>query len=498
MMRALLRQDLMSFIHRTFQTVAPGQRFQPNWHIEAIAEHLRRCLEGRIKRLIITIPPRHLKSISVSVAFPAWVLGRDPTRRIVCVSYSQDLALKFSQDTRTVMESDWYRRAFPCTRLHPDRNTQQEFMTTRGGSRLATSVGGILTGRGGSLILIDDPHKADEALSETKREAVIHWFHNTLLSRLDSKSEDVIVLVMQRLHEEDLAGYLLEQGRWVHLDLPAIAEDRQVIPIGPGLVHVREAGDILHPEREPREVLEQIKAAIGSYAFAAQYQQRPAPLGGGMVKWEWFKPYPKPPEIERGDQIVQSVDTATKAESSNDYSVITTWLKKRNAYCLLHVLRERLEYPLLKKRMIAHAAEWKANLVLIEDVGAGSSLIQELRRESALNIAAIVPKDDKKTRMMAATSPIEGGRVFVPTEAPWLADFQREIVAFPNGKHDDQVDSLSQFLNWAKEREGQGSTMFAVRRWLDPDYPGYWVVETIGGDEDAGPQLVWDPKLGDF
>jgi hypothetical protein len=189
-----LRNDLMTFIHRTFRTVASAQRYHHNWHLEAVAWHLEQCAKGVIKRLLITLPPRSLKSICASVAYPAWVLGHDPTARIICASYSENLAAKHSLDCRAVMESDWYRRIFPPARISREKNTELNFLTTRQGYRYATSVGGTLTGRGGNLIIIDDPIKPEDALSEAKRSAVNEWFDRTLYSRLDDKRNDTIVL----------------------------------------------------------------------------------------------------------------------------------------------------------------------------------------------------------------------------------------------------------------------------------------------------------------
>ena len=222
--------------------------------------------------------------------------------------------------------------------------------------------------------------------------------------------------------------------------------------IGVNKYHLRQQGDILHPARESLDLLEQMKATMGSQNFAAQYQQRPTPAGGDIVKWEWFKPFDKKPQQLSGDLIVQSWDTASKAGELNDWSVCTTWLVKNNQYYLIDVVRERLEYPALRARIIQSAGKWRADIVLIEAMNAGIPLIQELRAHTPLNIVPIIPKDDKATRMMAESPAIEGGRVFIPKEALWLADFQHEVVLFPNSKHDDQVDSLSQFLCWAKHR----------------------------------------------
>jgi predicted phage terminase large subunit-like protein len=468
-LHSLLRTDFLSFIRKVFQTVSPGDIYTHNWHIEAIAWVLQQCALGHIKRLIITLPPRSLKSIIASVAFPAWILGHDPTRKIIAASYAQDLSIKHSLDCRSVMESDWYRNSFPKTRPDPSRNTQAEFLTTCKGFRLATSVGGTLTGRGGNLLILDDPHKADEAQSDSKREATIAWFTNTAISRLDNKKEDAIILIQQRLHEDDLAGRLLDAGGWVHLNLPAIAEDNEEIPIGDGRHHYRKAGEALQPEREPLEVLEAIKATMGSYNFAAQYQQRPAPAGGGIVKWEWFNEYDHLPDTVSGDLIVQSWDPACKAGAMNDWSVCTTWLCHAGRMYLLDVFRKRLEFPELYYSVKSLAAKWRADLVIIENANAGTALIQQLQRETRLNFRWIAPKGEKVTRMRTENIPIEAGRVLIPREAPWLADFRHEIVHFPNGKYDDQVDSLSQFLLWARVRDPAREAQVVPKIW---DHPG--------------------------
>lgn len=448
LLNAVLRRDLSSFIQRTFATVDPGSRYQHNWHIDAIAHQLERVANGENARLVITLPPRSLKSIAASVAFPAWLLGHDPSRRVVAVSYAEGLSEKLALDCLRVMEAPWYRACFPATRIARGRSARSDFETTRGGGRFSTSVGGTLTGRGGDIILIDDAHKPEDAGSEVRRKAVLDWYRSTLLSRLNDPRTGPIVLIQQRVHEEDLAGMLLEQGGWVHLDLPAIAEERVEIDLGRRGKLIRNEGDLLHPDRLPRQLLERRRMELGSYVFAAQYQQRPAPLGGGLVKWDWFRTYDTAPTGQGADRIVQSWDTASKAEQANDYSVCTTWLTRDNSAWLLDVQRVRLEFPDLRRRIESEAKQWDAGTVLIEDMGAGTQLIQDLKRNTRLNIVGIVPKNDKATRLFSVTPMIESGRLVLPKDAPWLADFRREVTLFPAGKHDDQVDSLSQFLIW--------------------------------------------------
>ena len=277
---AVLRRDLASFIRKSARSLSPGTPFQDNWHIKAIAWHLDEVRKGRIRRLIINMPPRSLKSISASVAFPAFVLGHDPTRRVICVSYGTELSTKLMNDFRAVVDSPWYRSAFPATRFG-GKNSESEVETTCRGLRLATSIGGTLTGRGGHLIVIDDPLKPVDALSQPKRESANQWFANTLLSRLDDKRTGAIVIVMQRVHMDDLTGFVTDgSDEWTVLTLPAIADEDESIRIGDERWHHRRVGDLLHPEREPLQVLESMRQSLGSDLFSAQYQQAPVPEGG--------------------------------------------------------------------------------------------------------------------------------------------------------------------------------------------------------------------------
>ena len=456
------RQDLAAFIHRTFQTVTGGQTYHHNWHIDAIAWELMQCWRGNTKRLVITLPPRHLKSICASVAFPAWVLGQDPTQRIVCASYSENLASKHALDCRAMMEPDFYRRIFPRTCLSPKKNTDLDFMTTQRGNRYATSVGGTLTGRGGNFIIIDDPLKPEEAFSEAKRPAVNEWYDRTLVSRLDDKSTGVIIVIMQRLHLEDLVGHVKAKGGpdWRWLQLPAIAQEKEYIFIDDGQIHYRAPGDLLDPQREPLQVLNQLKRDLGNFNFSAQYLQRPLPLEGEIIKWSWFPRYDELPAPDPNDSVVQSWDTASKPGGSNDYSVCTTWLVKGQYYYLMDVLRLKLNYPDLKKTVIRHAFHHRADTLLIEDKDSGTALIQELQNAYSGGPPTIgfKPQGDKQTRMFTQSSKIEQGRVLLPRTALWLDDFQVELLQFPHGRYDDQVDSMSQALMWFDQRDqDQGS-----------------------------------------
>ena len=452
--RALSRCDFYTFMHRGFRELNPQVRFLHNWHIELIAAKLQACFRGKINRLIINVPPRSLKSHAAAVAFPAYVLGHNSSAQIICASYGQDLASKHSMDCRTLMTSAWYKGLFP-TRLSPQKQSVQEFLTTHGGSRLSTSVGGVLTGRGADLIIIDDPLKPDEALSETQRNAVNDWYDHTLYSRQNSKQDCVIVIIMQRLHQDDLVGHVLEQEYWDHVRLAAIAEEEEThlieSPLRTRTVH-RHIGEPLHPEREPLAVLEHLRHTIGEYNFAGQCQQSPAPQGGGMIKAQWFKTYTPQSRPEAFDYIFQSWDTANKVTDLSDYSVCTTWGKKSKNLYLLHVYRQKMDYPTLKRGVVEQARLWNAAVIVIEDKASGTQLFQELTYEGVYNIQRYQPgpNQDKAMRMFLCCNLIENGFVNLPEHADWLREYLDELTVFPNGKYDDQVDSTSQALDWIK------------------------------------------------
>jgi len=453
--RALLRRDLYAFTERSFNELNPTTAFLPNGHIEVVSSALEACRRGEINRLIINQPPRSLKSHSASVAFVAFLLGHDPTAQIICASYGQDLANKHAMDCRAILNSSWYQELFPLTRLSSQRQALQEFVTTQQGFRLSTSVGGVLTGRGANFIIIDDPLKPEEALSDTQRKAVNDWFDHTLYSRLNDKRRGCIVVIMQRLHEDDLVGHVLGLEPWKVIRFPAIAEEDEThqiqTPYGTRCFK-RRAGEALHPEREPLEVLNHLREAQGEYHFAGQYQQAPAPLGGGLVKAEWFKTYSEADRPSSFEMFFQSWDTANKPTELADYSVCTTWgVKEKHAY-LIHVIRKRLGYPELKRAVREQAEAFGPKTILIEDKASGTQLIQELISEGIHAVQKYEPTMDKIMRMHSVTSTIENGFIHVPDKAAWLGEYLHELASFPKGKYDDQADSTSQALDWFKQK----------------------------------------------
>lgn len=438
---ALLRQSFPLFLRFACREIGGDGPMMWNFHIDAMIYRLAQIEAGKCRRQIITLPPRHLKSV-VMTAWIAWMLGNNPGLRFICASYGQDLAKKHAWDCLRLMMSPWYKRAFPELRLV--RKSVSDFETTRGGYRLSTSVGGVVTGRGAHYIVIDDPMKADDHLSETARKSVIDWFDDSLKWRLESQDKGAIILVMQRLHEDDLAGFLLRRGGWNELKMPAIAPADELVEIGPNRFHQRREGHALHPARQSLAILEQLRDE-NAYVFAAQQNQDPVPIAGNWVKPEWFKTFQTPPQA---GLVIFSLDTASKPALTNDYSagILARYYQRR--FYILDVFRERLEFGALRARVAQWCEHYRVERLLIEDASSGQALIQMLRPPppGVPFPIACKPEGSKEVRFQAQASRIEAGEVVLPETAPWIAEFVREVAAFPGGRFDDQADALAQLL----------------------------------------------------
>ena len=443
----LCRKDFHSFAIRAFPELEPGM-LEGAPHISIICRLLEMMFAGEVRRTLVCIPPRYLKTYLITIAYTAWLMGKDPKVRIICASYGASLAEKFSADTLKLMRSRWYRRVFPATILDPKKQSQTEIGTTAGGYRLATSVGATLTGRGADIIIVDDPLKANEAHSPTARQSCIDWFNSTVHTRFNNPKKGKIIVVAQRLHAEDLPGHLIEAGNWETLILPAINPKVQVYDIVRGGSKVRFGdGRILQPSRHNAEDLALLKKEMGEHDFEAQFNQQPVPPGGAIIKNAWIKRYTEPPGPAKTEAIIQSWDTAYEGDESNSYSVCTTWAKCPDGYYLLDVWRDRPGFADLVAQVYAQMAKWKAKLVIVEKKASGISLIEVINKPGHMPwLHHISPVKGKVERAQQQTVKFEQGRIWLPTEAPWLAAYEAELFQFPHCKFDDQVDSTVQLL----------------------------------------------------
>jgi len=457
-LQALIEMDLMAFTEFAFSVVRPGVLLKRNWHLDAVTYKLAQVAKGYIRRLIITLPPRSLKSLCASVALPAWFLGHYPWERVVVVSYSEFLSRTHANDFRRVVSHPLYQATFPAMRV--DRATDREITTTERGKRFTTSIDGTLTGLGGNLIVIDDPLNTAHAMSDAVRERVIEWYRTTLLSRGDDKTETRIVVVMQRVHQNDLVGYLQEQGGFEVLNLPAIAEQSQTYDLGGGRTYTRQERELLHPAHEPVEALLELKRDMGPIAFSALYQQRPIPLGGTIIKRKWLTTYDHI-GVQPGDRIVISWDIALSEMESGDYSACVVLLIRNEVFFILEVVRGRFPFEALKRKIMDLKKRYHPSTLLIEESAISLGLIQSLREQS-INVTTYKPDTDKRARLIAQTDLFAGGSVRLPQRASWLEEFVAELLAFPGG-HDDQVDALAQGLAWGRQSWSRRMRTYAVK-----------------------------------
>jgi predicted phage terminase large subunit-like protein len=582
---------MRTFLRLVFNTLHPGKDMLNNWHLDLMIEYLTAIESGNLQRLIVNLPPRSLKSICINVAWPAWLLGRSPNKRIIAVSYNQKLSEKHSIDCRTVIQSDWYKDMFPNTTLARGMNRTSKFCTTEGGFRFATSTGGTLTGEGADIIIIDDPTSASDAFSPKRRAKAYEWFRSCLLSRLNDCRSGKIVLVMQRLHSDDLTGMLLKsesRDLWKVLKIPAIATRDYTFSLGL-FKYERKSGEHLfenayyinsHGEKiflkekssiknliktqfsvdynfltttmtciKPRVVLNYklpnhsllsvksywhsnlfcdknilsrynyfycqtakmavkslnydivfekiftncllnkldqklnmnsinkdfnlLRREVGCNVFNVQYQQEATEALNSLIKAEWLCRYddyevasfsdisyikqdPKAHDTAIFDYVYQSWDCAVKCGVKNDYSVCTTWGVRNHKLYLIHTLRAKIDYPKLRESIFLMSNYFNCDAILVEDCAAGQQIIQEISNTGCtINVIPIRPRYDKKTRLTLVSPLFERKIVMLPRQAPWLSNLVDELLNFPHTEHDDQVDSMSQFLLWYQKNEAK-------------------------------------------
>jgi len=357
------------------------------------------------------------------VALPAWILGRNPTEKIVCASYSSSLADDFGRQTRDLMQAPFYRATFPKTLIDQKKSAVEEFHTLAKGRRIATSVGGTLTGKGGRFLLFDDLMKAEDAESLVKRDSCHGWFRNMAASRLNDPKTGAIIIVAQRLHIDDLVGRLLSSGDWVHLNLPAIATETQVVSLSDGVEWTRCPGGLLHPERFTTEILEERRRELGSRAFEAQYQQSPTLPGGNLVKLEWFGTYECAPKPDRYEAIAQSWDTASVPGIDNDYSVCTTWGLINDKIDLLDVHREQYHYADLLRAARTLRTKWRPRLIVVEKAGVGIALGNDLLRDGFPTFRLSAPRAIKCNACLSSPPRLRPGRCACQSRPLGLTSF---------------------------------------------------------------------------
>jgi predicted phage terminase large subunit-like protein len=434
------------FVQGAWDVLEPQTDLLWNWHHDLISEYLTATALGQIKRLIINIAPRSTKSLLATVSFPDWIWTKRPSDRFLFGSYAETLATKHSLFRRNLIESDWYQAGWGDRfKLSGDLNKKTEFANDKTGQMKAAGIKGSITGEGGDYIIIDDPHNPRGAESDADREATLQNFDLAWSNRLNNKKTGRIILIMQRLHHQDLTGHLIAKNLGYEvLKLPSICEKKTIItfPISRREL-IRNPGEFMHPDRDGHEELEQAKKDLGTYGFAGQHQQEPSPRSGGIIKRAWIKYYKELPDNLEEKIIV--ADLTYKDAKAADFTVIEVWGRKGSSMYLIDQIRDRMGFPAQVQAIKTMSARHPDAIAkIIEEAANGAAVIQTLQGE-IMGIVPFKPQTGKDARL-AAVSPIyEAGNVFYPdpTIAPWVGTNVEELVSFPTASHDDTVDCAS-------------------------------------------------------
>ena len=455
------------FVIQAWHVIEPGVEFVDNWHIDYICESLAAVAQGKIRKLLITMPPRHCKSRLCSVFFAPWVWVRQPWKQFLYTSYRDKLSVRDSVHSRRLIESKWYQERWGDKyQLQTDQSQKHRFDNTMMGYRLATSVDGIGTGEGGNFVICDDPNSVREAESELKRTSTNEWWDQVMPTRLNDFNNDAFIVIQQRVHEDDLSGHILELYKgWDHLCLPAQFERNHPFPMKSslGFKDPRTVeGELLWPARFSQETIADLKESLREKA-AGQLQQRPAPMEGGMFKRKWFRTYK-----DEGDHLVLHFsggerrifvkdlfifivgDTAVSEKKSADFTNMDVYGVRDGLLILLDKFRDRVEGPESERHLLALRAKWSPSFILIEKSSVSATLVQRWRR-LGLNIRDADPDRDKVSRAWTAAVMMDNERIFFPQSALWIPDLYAELLVFPNGRNDDQCDTLAYAARWVDE-----------------------------------------------
>ena len=448
LVRSICEDSYFEFFNIAWGVLEPTTKLISNWHIKYLCDMLQAEVERIVagkpkdKDIIINIPPRSLKSSITTVYLNAWAWIKYPHLKFITASYNQELANSLSMASRRLIESDWYHKHFGhIFKLTTDQNTKSWFENNNGGMRKAVGVGSGITGMGADVICVDDALNPQMADSEAERINCLEWYDKTLFSRLNNQDIGIRIVIMQRLHQNDLTGHLLNKRAMYYKHICIPVENTELI--SPKELVGNYVNGLFFPKRFPASSLPEYKSNLGAYGYSGQMLQSPSPKGGGIIKQEWWKYYTDLPNI---NHKVWSWDTAVKTGTQNDYSVGILFGEAENGYYVIDFIRGKWEYPELKRMVQACNNKHIAETILIEDKSSGQQLIQDLKRGTNLPIINFKTDRDKKARVRVCSGTIESGRVFLPENASWLVDFLKEFNNFPNAKNDDIVDATTQGL----------------------------------------------------
>lgn len=456
-LKGLAENSYYEFVKQAFKVIEPSTPFVDNFHVQYLCNVMQAEVERiamrkpKTKDIVINIPPRSLKSFIATVCLAPWAWIRYPSMKLISSSYSGPISLDLSLKSRRIIESPWYQERWGhLVQLQADQNQKSYFENTGMGSRTAVSTGGSVTGKGADIVMIDDPQNPEEANSDVQRMEAIDHFTNTLSSRLNDPVTGIFIVIMQRLHEADLTGYLLdrEKERWRHICLPVTDSPR----VQPEKLRAYYRDGLMFPARFSSNFIEQMKQRMGTIEYAGQYDQSPRKQEGNIIKEHWFKRYHHS-DLPAQYQVDFYCDTAYTDKKDNDPSVIFSYTRHNGSLYILHISRKWMEFPDFCRHLIEYAATMGASpnsRIYVEPKASGKSVVQQLKRLEGLNIVEDEPPTQSKVERAHVASPrLEAGKVFLPhlddkkLGGAWIEEFLEECKNFPNALHDDQVDCLT-------------------------------------------------------
>lgn len=472
-LNAACRESFDVFAMRAFRVVEPGTDYEWNWHLGCIAEHLEACYRGELKRLIINMPPRTLKSFDVARAFPAWVMGKTPEAKFISTSYGYEVTEQNAMACRRIMKDPWYKEVFPGTIISPELDRNTHFETTRAGQYYAASALSPITGIGCDYMICDDLIKPMEAGSEAIRTATNLNIRQTLFSRFNDKRTGRFILVMQRVHEEDPTGHLLKDGGYTHLKLPAEAKRQVLITLGDKKWEMKE-GDLLFPARLSREILDQARLDMSEAIYAGQMLQEPVPVGGGEFKPEWPQHYPNGSLKPKTMNVYIIVDAAggedtnkKKKKTSDRTAMAVVGLAPDNNYYLLDLVIDRLNATERIDTLFILHRKWndlcgKPPKVGYEKYGlmtdthyAKKRMDEEGYRFQLIELGGRMAKEERIRRMIPD---LQKGRWYFPDSLLYTDSEERtldmvkellqsEMAVFPRARYDDGLDAVTRIYD---------------------------------------------------
>jgi predicted phage terminase large subunit-like protein len=442
-LKIMLRSDFLSFARKAILELG-GTKLGDDQYLEYLATELMEFVDGKTRRLLVNLPPRHLKTLLFSVCLSAWKFAHQPSTKIMVVTYAEQLAESIARAIRGILQSDWFKEIFH-TRVAKDHSAVMDFATTAGGALYAVSFGGSITGRGADLIIVDDPHDIKDVGSPQQLERTIELFDTVVLSRLNNRKTGKVIVIAHRVHEDDLSGHLLSQGKWNHIVLPMVAMTDASYDTDYGRWRRRKNG-LLRPDAFEAEDIEDLKANTHNPDFEMLYQQDADGRALPAITEDCFEAFAMPPKLNL--PLVMSVDTGMSRGPRNSHSTIQIWCPVADDHLLIEQWREQCDFDELQHHFLRYFRRHRPSAILIEGAANGHALISVMKRKHRNLIHEITPRGSKTARLRRHIDTILAHRICVPNNAQWRNEYLAEFVAFPRGDFTDQVDATTQYLDY--------------------------------------------------